>query len=488
MKKISKYLYFIAISLIFALAFILKIKTYLLARPLWHDECSLAINILTRDFLGLFQPLENEQKAPIIFMILNKIVSYLLGTNEIALKFVSFISGLASVIIFYFLSKKFLENKFSIISANFLFAINYQLIYWAQKFKQYSFDVFLFMTSILLFNKLNLEKISYKKCLLYSFLSMLLIMASFPCVFIVVAYILFCILDKVNVKKTLSYSLPLIIFSGLYYFKSLYGVQSHEVSSYLEYWDMGFLKFNLISVLLVFKENFNFFFEPNNFALIGIILFVFGCILLLKNRNKISSLILLSFFGIILASFLQIYPIWQRTALYLLPISILFMSKPLDLLSTNKKVSSFIIIALFITYFCKYNFSYINAFLKQDAFAYTDALTIFPKLIAKYDKNDILIINSSTKADFAYYSDIYKFRPKKFILVPIYRYDKEYYYNFMNSLPKGNNYWFILGWEYSHKSKFNSIPNNLNSYIKEHHLTVLDKYKDNNSLLIKVKV
>jgi len=488
MERIKKNLYFIILGLIFILAFILRFKTYLFARLLWHDETALAMSVLTRNIFGFFQPLEAEQKAPVIFMMLNKIVSCF-GVNEICLKFISFMSSLASVVVFYFLSKRILKSKFSIIVANFLFAINYQLIYWAQKFKQYSFDVFLFMLSLLLFSKLDLGKISYKKCLLFSLISILLILSSFPCAFAVGGFILFCIFSRTNIKKVSVYTLPLIISSLVYYFKVLYKVQAHEVSSYMSYWNTGFVKFNLGGILLIFKENFQFFFIPNTFVLVGLILFVTGAIILLKDRTKISNIILLSLLGTFLASMLKIYPIFQRTALYLLPIAILFMVKPLDLVYKNKKIQSIFIIVLLFVCFFKYGFCYINSFLKPNIFLKTDGLATFSKLVERFNnKEDILVLNSTTKSDFIYYSTIYKFRPEHVVLLPIYRYDKDYYYKMLGSLPKGHNYWFIYGWEYSHRKDDtkNCILHHLQTYIQEKHLKVLEEYENNNSVLMKV--
>jgi len=108
MERIKKNLYFIILGLIFILAFILRFKTYLFARLLWHDETALAMSVLTRNIFGFFQPLEAEQKAPVIFMMLNKIVSCF-GVNEICLKFISFMSSLASVVVFIFCPREFLK-------------------------------------------------------------------------------------------------------------------------------------------------------------------------------------------------------------------------------------------------------------------------------------------------------------------------------------------------------------------------------------------
>lgn len=488
-KKYKKYFYFILLGLIFILAVALRLKAYVSARILFHDECTLAGNILSRNLFTLLHALGDEQKAPAGFMILNKLVSYFGGVSILSLKFIPMLGGILSVIMFYFLSNQLLKNKFSILMANFLFAINYQLIYWSQKFKPYSFDVFLFSGSILLFIMLDLDKIGYKKCLLYSILSIVLVLTSFPCAFVICGYIMYCLLSRINIKKVICYSFPLAIGLIIYYIKVLYHVQTREVHQYLSYWDAGFLKLNILSPLLIFRENFNFFFVPNKFVLMGLILALWGLVLLVKNRNKSSGIILGSLVGILFVSFLQIYPIWQRTALYLLPILILFISKPLDIISERKKIISFIIILLFIVCFSKYNLSYINSFFSPNVFSQTDGLTLFPKLVEQYDNNkDILVINSTTEADFKYYSRIYHFTPHRYILVPIYRYDKDYYYDFMNTLPKGYNYWFIFGWEYSHRKKDldHCISHHLETYIKQNHLKVLQKYDDGNTVLIKV--
>lgn len=490
MNKIRKNWYITSIILIGILAFALRIKTYFLGRILWHDECSLAMNILTRNISGFFKPLDYDQKAPALFMILSKIFSYIGGIKELSLRFITFISGLFSVICFYFLSKEVLKNKSSIIIANFLFAINYQLISFAQRFKQYSFDVFLFIASILFFSKLDLNKESYKKCFLYSFFGILLILASFPCIFVVSAYILYCILTRVNFNKLLSFVTPLGLICFLYYLFDLKSGQKVWMNIYFKYWESGFINLNLYNPLTMIRENLNFFFAPNNFALIGLILLIIGFVLLTKDKNKTNSLILLTFPVIMAFSILQIYPIWQRAALYLVPILILLLVKSLDLVSRNMKIISFLTIFMFLTYFSKYSLTYLEKFFRKDAFLKTDGLTYFPKLVKLYTNDDILVINSTTEADIRYYSAIYHFKPKRFILEPILKYDKDYYYTFMSFLPHGYNYWFIFGWEYSHKmnDSKNSIENHLEEYIKEHHLKVLEKYKDESSVLIKVKI
>lgn len=490
MEKTKERIFPFLLGVTLILALVLRLKTYLLAAPLWHDEYALACSLIVKSFLGLLQPLAFEQKAPAIFMMLNKCVYYCFGIQVLSLKLVPMLSGVFSVALFYFVSNQVLKNKVNIIIANFLFAINYQLIYWAQKFKPYSLDVMVFLVGVLLFANLDLETISYKKCFMFSFLSILFVLTSFPSAFLIGGYVLYCLLSRVDIKKTLTFTMPMAFAGSAYYFKVLYGVQAREVFKYMSYWSGGFLKLNLKSFLLLFRENFNFFFYPNNFVLFGIVLFITGIVLLLRDKNKVAKIFLLSFLVLLSASFLQIYPIWQRTALYFLPVVILIITKPLDVVSINKKALSSIIIVLFAAFFCKYNISYLQNFFSKDIFMKSDSLTTFPKLVENYNsQTDILVLNTTTKADFIYYSRLYRFDPKRYFMLPIYRYDKDYYYSLLDNLPKGQIYWFIYGWENSHRvhDLKNNIAHHLQTYIKENHLKVLQEYNDNGSILMKIQ-
>lgn len=481
MDKIKKNWYFILITFIFILAIVLRVKTYLLVRPLWHDECSLAANIMTRDILGYFQALDYSQKAPVLFMMFTKMVTNIFGFSVLTLRFIPFLCGILSIWVFYLLSKQLLANKFAITVANLLFAINYELIYFSQEFKQYSLDVLLVMASILFFSKLDLSQLSYKKCIWYSLGSLLLILTSFPCSFVVGAYIVFNFFNKQNLKKNLLCSLPIIVFSLIYYFLFLHNVQRKEVLNYSEYWDLGFLKFNINSIVMCIKENFNFLFSPNNFVWLGLGLFIIGLASSLKASTKMTKIILLSFFFVVLASVFKIYPIWQRVSLYLLPIIILFMVKPLEVINKNRKALSLVIVIGLVVCFSKYDFNYINGFFKPDVFTRSEAISTFPLLVKKYEDTDIIVINSSTEADFKCYSTLYRFKPKTCILAIMKQYDKKYYYDFMNSLPRGYTYWFIFGWE-------SPISSHLENYIKDFHLKLKERYENNGSKLYKVSM
>ncbi len=74
---------------------------YALAFPLWGDEAFLAVNFLTRDLGGLACPLEFDQIASPGFLWVEWLVSRWLGSAECALRFVPYLAGVTSLLLFW---------------------------------------------------------------------------------------------------------------------------------------------------------------------------------------------------------------------------------------------------------------------------------------------------------------------------------------------------------------------------------------------------
>jgi len=165
-----------ALFLVALLGVVLRFKAYFSSYPLWMDEASLAINILNKDIFEFFAPLEHHQSAPFLFLFCTKALTLFFDTSENVLRIIPFLASLGAIPLFYFLSKKFLNNKISILISNLLFVINYQLIYFACEFKQYSLDVFCCLALFLMFLKVDLEKISNLKIILLSLFSLLAVL------------------------------------------------------------------------------------------------------------------------------------------------------------------------------------------------------------------------------------------------------------------------------------------------------------------------
>jgi predicted membrane-bound mannosyltransferase len=119
---------------------LLRVRQYLTGRSLWADEAALALNLVNRDFAGMFQPLDYDQGAPIGFLLIEKIFNIILGKNELALRLFPLMIGLISLWLFYLLLKKITRGA-GLLTALALFALNPRLIYYSSELKQYILDV-----------------------------------------------------------------------------------------------------------------------------------------------------------------------------------------------------------------------------------------------------------------------------------------------------------------------------------------------------------
>lgn len=129
-----------ASALLILAGVILRIRQYLTGRSLWADEAMLALNIVNRGFAGMFQPLDYDQGAPIGFLLVEKLFNSILGEHELALRLFPLLIGLISLGLFYLLLKRITSGP-GLLIALALFAFNPRLIYYSSEVKQYIVDV-----------------------------------------------------------------------------------------------------------------------------------------------------------------------------------------------------------------------------------------------------------------------------------------------------------------------------------------------------------
>lgn len=478
-------LYNITIVLILILGIFLRTKAYLFIRPLWHDETALAYNILRRNIFGFFTPLDFLQKAPPLFMSGVKLVTTILSPAELQLRLIPFLSSIGSVIIFYLLSNKILLKKGSILIANLLFAINYYLIYYAQEFKQYSTDVFLILLSLLLFEKIDLKQLSYKKIFLYSLISIILILFSFPMLFAILAFITINLIkaDKEIVKKLTLYAVPIGIVSLIYYTLMLLPTRNMELEFFNYYWNDGFIKPNIISIFSLIKKNMSYYFHPNDSAWILTLPALIGIYALIKESKKIHYFIFLIFSFAILASMLHLYPIKERIALYLLPIILLLIAKPIDLFSRDTKLLTLTIVYSFLISYSQYSLNYFILFFDKTAFEIQNARTSMQIVTENFKPNNIFVYNKASEADCDYYLHYFNFNPKKHILLNPHIYAQKSYFDIFNKLPKNQSYWFYFSFDYKERP----VIGFLREWIQINHIKYSEfQYKRSHVLYVKL--
>jgi hypothetical protein len=125
-----------------ALGIVLRIARYLQNFPLWCDETMLAVNLLSRRWAELAQPLDYHQVCPLGFLGLEWAITKLIGFSELSLRLVPVFCAIASVPVFPFLAQQILGKRTdATLLATALFAVSAPPIRYAAEVKPYASDL-----------------------------------------------------------------------------------------------------------------------------------------------------------------------------------------------------------------------------------------------------------------------------------------------------------------------------------------------------------
>ena len=397
-----------SLVLIFLFGVFLRIKTFLYNRSFWCDEAALALNITDRGFLELLKPLDYIQCAPYLFSVLSKVMINLFGIKELVFRTLPLLFGILSIFAFYFLSKRILNKKWSILAANLLFAINFEIVYYSQEFKQYSLEMLVAILSVLYFSSIDVKNITYKKCVFTGLLFFVFFLVSMPTPLILGAYILYLIYrnKKESLRQVFYILVPFCLLALPYYL--FYLIPSKEemliFCSYL--WDVGYIvpKLDSIKTFVLNLLNFTFFSCKNYILLIMFI--TFGAFLTYKDKKKVGGIMLLILLAAFLAAVLYMYPIYHRLGLYLVPFLILLAIKPLDTCSVKEFKSAIytaVLVLAFIFCFRTYNISYISEFFNPTVFNRGISREMMDIIKDKISSNDFIVYNSLSESTCIYY-------------------------------------------------------------------------------------
>lgn len=129
------------IALLLALGAALRVWQYAADTSFWFDELSIARNLRERSLSDLLlHPLGYDQMAPVGFLGLEKITTFLLGDSDLALRFPLFLAGLFALLLFFRTSARVLDRG-AVPIAVALFAIAIPFIRYSTELKQYGLDV-----------------------------------------------------------------------------------------------------------------------------------------------------------------------------------------------------------------------------------------------------------------------------------------------------------------------------------------------------------
>ncbi|MBE7702453.1 MAG: hypothetical protein E7Z89_00225 [Cyanobacteria bacterium SIG28] len=484
-----KALFYSLLGIIMLFGMFLRLDVYFFNRPFWHDECSLASNILGKGYISYFGVLDLIQSAPPIFMIISKYIFNLFPNYpEYALRFIPCLSSILAIFFFYLLLDKIFSNKLCILVGTFLFSFNFQLIYYAQEFKQYSSDVLMIILSFLMFSKINIIDLSgnKKKCFAIALMLLIFPFISLPTMFVIGAFLLFNFI-KYSQKRLLLVlvSVPMLIANALYYIYTLKPAKEIMLGTYFDMWAPGFLGFNLSKNVNLLLNNFEFVFTACKYAVIPLLLFLIGIYIAYKRNKSIDQLLNISLLFVGIASFLHIYPIKERVSLYLIPILIVFVLYSFVIDFKKNKLISTILMSSMLVFLSGYGFNYIKNIPYNPIFKRKDPRSTMQELIKHYKGHELIVYNDASLSELVFYGNYYKFLNKdiKLVRINLSDYGEEWYYSVLKILPKGNSYWFYYPNDYVKKPVIPWLKNWIKNNAK-----IIYEYEKDTSYLVLVEI
>ena len=123
-----------------ALGAVLRVRQWAYGRGFWLDECKVGINIVRRGFLGLLQPLDQNQSAPIATLWWAEAASRLFGYDERAMRGLALLTGCLGLVAVALLARAALPRLLWPVAV-LLAALGPRLIYFSEELKAYSADL-----------------------------------------------------------------------------------------------------------------------------------------------------------------------------------------------------------------------------------------------------------------------------------------------------------------------------------------------------------
>jgi hypothetical protein len=319
-----------------ALGVTLRLLRYLLRHPLWGDESYVAVNVLTRDYWGLLQPLDHGMACPLLFLWIERAVTDALGFSEFSLRLFPLACGLLSLFLFHWMARMAVRGA-PLLFAVGVFTVSFPLVRYGGDIKPYASDV---LASLLLWLPAVAWCQSRDNRWLWrlSGLVPLTLLLSHPAVFVAGGISLalagparqskqwttraaWCVLTMSAVG---SFAAIYLIFTG-----PQYASIAHEGSSMMRYWDSSFPPWHspwdlatwLLSVHTGAMFAYPFGGDRGGSIITALIVAVGVCTLMRQRKRALLALWLVPFGLTLSAAAVRCYPYGgsARTMLFLAP-------------------------------------------------------------------------------------------------------------------------------------------------------------------------
>ncbi|MCM8787160.1 MAG: hypothetical protein NC935_03810 [Candidatus Omnitrophica bacterium] len=444
---------------------LLRLFQYLYNRSLWLDEAKLALNIVNCSLKELLlKPPTMLQVAPFGFLLIEKIIVFLLGNSEYTLRLFPLLSGILSLFLFHKLAKRFLGLKAIPIAVG-LFAILPPLIYYSSELKQYSSDVMItLLIYLIIFYILGVEKLTLWETFLFGTIGSILIWFSHPAIFVITglsAVLIFYHLKENKWLKIIKLSVAFLMWAisfVIFYYICQKNITEIGKKILLHYWAGGFapilplklhqIKWYVITFFKVFED-------PVGIFLRGIAasFFIVGSISMFKEKRKLFFLLISPIFFTLLASGLCKYPFKGRIILFIVPMVVFIIAEGAEKIITKTfnvypPITYTFLCLLFIFPFLQSSYHLIRPYTKEE-------IKPVMEYLKKFKQNeDVLYIYYFTNFAFKYYSKKYGFDKMKYTVGVMSRQNLLKYIDDLNKLDGNKRVWVLFSHTFRNEKEF----------------------------------
>ncbi|MCB0416308.1 MAG: glycosyltransferase family 39 protein [Bdellovibrionaceae bacterium] len=323
---------------VFALALVLRLREYLHNRSLWLDEAHVALKVLAPSFWDDILSGNWYQTLPVGIAVLTRVLVAVFGDSEYVLRLLPLLCGLLSFPLLFRFSREYLKPQL-VPLALLLFSVAPPLVYYSSEVKQYSSDVFICLSLLVL--AADAMRSNFKtRVWPLGLLASLLTWFSFPAVFVClgIAMAFAAQIPSGERLKKIAKAVPWAVFwglsLGLHYFTFLRYISTN--SKLVQQWE-GWGGFGpssgslvvwarwLVTALTTFPATIGI-----SFGRFAAALALFGAFVLLRSYRPKSYLILAPAAFLVTAAAAGYYPVLLRVVLFAAPLFLIALLKGLE--------------------------------------------------------------------------------------------------------------------------------------------------------------
>lgn len=405
----------------------LRLFHFIYNRSLWGDESLLSINILNKSFIQLAHfPLDLGQFAPLGFLWIQRLNTYLLGNSEMVLRLFPLMCGISSIFLFWNLCCKLTLTFWEKIGGFTCFAFNAPIIYYSVEAKQYETELMVTLLSFLAYFRFR-DKSDMKSAIWWGIYGATCLWFSFSSIFILTVIGIMQTWKVFRNRYWISWIVTacfwFVNFSVIY----LYFISAGTKSQYLNnYWvdnffpllthssDIGIWAFNTteqildnpVGMAITLGGNFALFYK-----LLSILLIIGGMFIFYRKSKQVFLLFTLPAVLVLMASALEKYPIYQRFILFYVPVLLLFLGTSCGAIVQylKTKVLRHFLLRYFVVGVLLFPLIFYSLYLIYkpssiyNYFETREALLLIEK---EYQSGDLVLIDNELTPIYGYYNQL----------------------------------------------------------------------------------